>query len=309
MKRKKSRLNRPNSRNKKTFTDILVTVATVVHNDEDILIEFLQDLHKVLHTQTKYYESLVVDNGSTNTFREELSRLQKRLPNIRVLILSRKYDHEVALRAALENSIGDYVVLLDVASDPPALIPKLVKTAQRGFDVVVAKQRLKGNARFLPDTSYFRIINRQTVTAMTMSKDPYLKSSYGLVGFTRATIPYTPIFRRKSDRYSSLFRLVYTWIVQTFTIAPMLRLSTWLGVSAAFINIAVIIYMFHSKGQVETSIIIFNSFMFFSIFILLGVLTCAIERLLSNPGDEKNYHIAEELNSSIVAESNGVNVV
>lgn len=338
MKRKKRLLCTPKTRKKKYFSDILVTVAVVIHNDQDILAPFLQEAHCILQSQCKYYEILVIDNGSTDRSRVTLLHLQKRFPNIRVLVLSRAYDQEIGYGAALENSIGDYVVLLDIACDPPVLIPKLVKTAQRGNDIVIAEQRDRMKKTLLErgiirmfswaltrllrfpfqfNASYYRVFSRSAVTAMikVRSKNKYVHYYNELSGFSQLNIPYSPISRRKQHRYENLFSLLNTGlnIIILNSMMPLL-LARYLGIFAGVFNIFLVMHMFiliflygdSGQGWINASLV--NTSMFFLIFVMLTIMIEYIGRVLNEPKEQPLYFVAEELNSLVVAETNQLNV-
>src|SRR5207302_174548 len=98
--------------------DYLVSVCTIVQNDRAIVAEALREVIEILGGLYHYYEVVVVDNHSTDGSGERISTLLKELPNIRVVRLSRTCSREIALSAALDHCIGDYIVTLDCRSDP-----------------------------------------------------------------------------------------------------------------------------------------------------------------------------------------------
>src|SRR5947208_539964 len=119
--------------------DILVTVCAVVNGGGTDLAAFAERMTLALSEAYRYYELLLIDNGSPPEIGLQVQAIQRCTPNVRLIRLSRAYGAEVALAAALDNSIGDYVVVMSMETDPPALVPELVARAVAGFDVVIAE--------------------------------------------------------------------------------------------------------------------------------------------------------------------------
>lgn len=333
-------MKRASKRPKIKASETVITVATVLTNDAPILKAFLREVSQVLNKNFKYYEILLVDNGSTDETAAVLTDIQLDLPNIRVLVMSRAYDQEIGFAAALENSIGDYVVLLDAAYDPPKLIPQLVKTAKSGYDIVIAERKDRSDNTpferfaaqsfywlsskllgysFSPNASYYRVFSRRVVNAMTKirSKNRYLRYYNALIGFSQTSIRYERIHRKESARTRSLFRSINfaVSVLISNSLIP-LRLATLIGVIASFINLLFLIYIFFSavvhtktpQGWMTTSVI--NSTMFFLLFVILTILAEYIGRILNEARDQPLYFITEERNSrTIVTEPNRINVV
>lgn len=311
--------------------DLLVSVAMIAENDADIISGVVHGIVGTIASSEAYYEILIIDNGSTDGSTAIVERLQKEIPNIRLLILSRKYDTEVAYAAALDNCIGDYVVLLEMAHDPPAMIPTLLQKALEGFDVVIAERRDRsddtlvqrafaqlfyrvcGNVsgfHFSPNASYFRVLSRRAVNAITKIKHKkrYLKYLSALIGFTSTHLPYerVPLRVGKKNREGTwaLIRRAIDVLISNSTL--LLRIVSLLGVIASLLNLLFIVYVFAvsmiktrtAEGWVSTSLV--NSTMFFLLFVILTIMSEYIVRVLTESKDQPLYFIAEERNSTLL---------
>ena len=84
------------------------------------------------------------------------------LPNVRLVRLSRHYGLEVALAAALDHCIGDYVVVMDPTTDPPELVPSLVARAIAGCDDAVGDELASKDANARRTTSAFQKFEKTT---------------------------------------------------------------------------------------------------------------------------------------------------
>jgi glycosyltransferase involved in cell wall biosynthesis len=120
-------------------TELLISVSMVLPSRPEHVEARVERALGVLSKAYGFYELLLVDNGSPAEMHARILELQQRLPNVRLLRLSRCYSREVAIAAALDHCIGDYVVVMDLLTDPPELIPVLVARATAGFDAVVAE--------------------------------------------------------------------------------------------------------------------------------------------------------------------------
>jgi len=87
------------------------------------------------------FEIDCINDGSKDSTLAKLLIWQKKLPQIRVINLSRNFGKEAALSAGLFNARGDAVIPLDAdLQDPPELISQMIAKWQKGARVVLAKR-------------------------------------------------------------------------------------------------------------------------------------------------------------------------
>ena len=312
--------------------DQLVSVALVMHNDATIIQEVIAEVQIELAKQSDYYEILIVDNGSTDNSVTLAKTAQATISNIRLVVLSRQYSTDIAYSAALDNSIGDYVIMMDLRCDPPVLISALMAEALRGTDVVIAERKDRADNTFwqkifaklfysivgkltgiylAPNAADFRVLSRRAVNSITQikSKSRYIKYINAHVGFTQTYIPYDRHYRagytsRRDSFWQSLSRAIE--VIISNSIIP-LRLATSLGLIASFLNLLFIIYVLIvslvkqqiAEGWISTSVV--NSTMFFLLFLILTVVSEYVARILVESKDQPLYFIAEESTSKFLA--------
>lgn len=321
--------------------ETMISVTLVMQNDQSEIAAVLNEVSSVIALQATYYEILIVDNRSTDQSVATVRALQQQIPNIRLIVLSRRHDKEVAFAAALDHSVGDYVVLMDVATDPPSAIPRLLAEAAKGADVVIAQRsdrkenswlekrlahvfyKLYANISgfyFAPNASYFRVLSRRAVNSMTQirSKSRYLKYFNAMVGYTQVHVTYDQVERATSHhRKEGFFRLFFKGLdlLISNSIVP-LRFATLLGLLASFLNLLYIGYIFIvtlvkqqiAEGWISTSVM--NATMFFILFSILTIMSEYIVRILIESKDQPLYFIADEYNSNMIQQvKDRINVV
>ena len=144
------------------------------HNEEEALPLFLSELSAVLlplkqSTEGLSCELLLVDDGSSDNTLAIMKRLDESdFPgDIRWISLSRNFGKEAAIYAGLENSKGDYVVVMDAdMQDPPSLIPDMLdKLMHDGFDCVATRRSTRKGEPLIRSffaKLFYKMINRMS---------------------------------------------------------------------------------------------------------------------------------------------------
>ena len=325
------RMREPNGAAAATPTpaDVLVSVCAVLSGDLAEIEQFLAQTSRVLSASFRYYEVLLIDNASDEGVAASAQEWLRQFPNVRLLRLSRRYSHEIALAAALDNGIGDYVVVMDIATDPPCMIPDLVAIAIAGHDVVIGERDISQEPlitqwssrafcrvasallgyQLRPNATYFRAFSRRAVNSLIRirSKNRYLRCLNGMVGFSQASIPHVanvPTVRRNGFlRFWSSARSGMDIIISN-SAAP-LRLGSLLGLIASFVNVLYFGYILVvslvkrklAEGWLTMSVT--STTMFFLMFIILSILSEYVARILDESKDQPLYFVESELNSDV----------
>jgi glycosyltransferase involved in cell wall biosynthesis len=133
-----------------------VSVAIALFNEEAVLPELLRRLAAVFdELPGGPHELVLVDDGSSDSTFDGITKAATRDPRIVGLSLSRNFGHQAALSAGLDRVSGDVVLLMDGdLQDPPEEIPRFLHKYEEGFDVVYAK-RVKRKEGWALRFSYF----------------------------------------------------------------------------------------------------------------------------------------------------------
>lgn len=212
-----------------------LSVICPVYNEADVIEEFYTTLGGVLDSLADRYRAdmlFVVDRGTDDTL-PILKRIAQRDPRVRVLALSARFGHQMALVAGMDHCDADAVVMLDSdLQHPPELIPKLLEEFEKGTDIVFTiredspdigffKQatsrlfyrlvNLISNVPIQESAADYRLISRKVAKVFQTGlreRNQFLRGLFSWVGFSRVGVPFT-VQRRAGGRSKySLRRLV-----------------------------------------------------------------------------------------------------
>jgi glycosyltransferase involved in cell wall biosynthesis len=189
-----------------------LSVVIPAHNESAGLEVLFATLLPVLAAASPAFEIVVVNDGSADDTLPRLLRLQDRIPQLRVIDLSRNFGKEAALTAGLWHCRGACAITIDAdLQDPPELIPKMLEKWREGYETVVAvhaerntdtaSRRLLSRAfyfllnavsemRFVPHAGDFRLLDRAVIEAFLAlpERTRYNKGLFAWVGFRQYLI-------------------------------------------------------------------------------------------------------------------------
>jgi dolichol-phosphate mannosyltransferase len=310
--------------------DLIVSVGTIIQNDTEVLENFIDETSTILANSNYNYEIVLVDNCSTDDSQAEIKKLQRKFKNIRLIVLSKQYDEEQAKTAILDNCIGDFVVLMDINSDPPKLILNLVEKALNGYDLVIGERNNRKDDSFLqrnwagvfykisekltgycinPNYSDYICMSRKMVNSLVQIRDRsrYLKYLMLEVGYKHTTVKFDKIQRtnnRKKRSFLDTFGFAFEILITNSD--KLLRWSSLVGFSISLLNLFYMFYIFFialfkedvAAGWVSSSLV--NSTMFFFLFLLLSIVSVYISSVLKETKKGSLYYISEETTSSVI---------
>lgn len=138
------------------------------YNEEPTVKKFYKVTESIFRNMEKQgynykHTYLFVNDGSTDKTLPILQSLQKKDPkHVHYISFSRNFGKESAMAAGFNNISGDYIAEMDAdLQDPPALLPKMLKYINKGYDCVgcVQEDRKQGFIRASLSKGFYKFIN------------------------------------------------------------------------------------------------------------------------------------------------------
>ena len=253
----------------------LLTVIVPCYNEEENVPLFYEELMKnepFLAEKGMELELLYVDDGSTDKTVPEIKKLRERDPRVHLVSFSRNFGKEAAIYAGLENSRGDYVVMMDVdLQDPPSLLPEMFSYIQEGYDSVATRRvSRKGEppirsffarmfyrlmkkiskTEIMDGARDYRLMTRQMTDAILSMQEynRFTKGIFGWVGFKTKWIEYENVERARGETKWSFWKLFLYSLdgICAFSTAPLM-LASVVGVFFCVVAFLMIVFIIVRK--------------------------------------------------------------
>lgn len=279
------------------------------------------------------YEIVVVGMGPASASFAEDDQILNLVPCVRFIQLTSAVHEDVAWGAGLETAIGDFVVLLNPATDPISVIPALVDSCRAGYDVVIgtaepgdslgyvlfrafADRVLRAIEYDLPrNATGLRCLSRRAVNSVTrvgrFHHQFYLRIQK--TGYPSLAFPYALLSRRSRRDLAGGCRNLIRLMV--FNSSRPLRWMSLLGFSGSvaaclFATYSVLLHLVTGNVvQGWTTTVLFMSFLFMLQFIMMAFFGEYLGRLLDDRSEQADYAVIYEKNSSIMVNADRVNVM
>ncbi len=310
-----------------------VSVVTVIDIENIDCVNRLASVQNYLNQQYSDYEILLMVKKEVQAaIHLYINNTLKTIPAIRYLQLTSNPSDEIALAAGLENAIGDFILLINLASDPIDNIGKAIEMCKAGHDVVIgtaqnpcsvtysiARPLVTGLLRYIDyrlprNATNFRCLSRRVANAI-MAAGHFHRQLFMKIqksGFEAAELNYIAE-SKKVKTFTKGFREVMSLMV--FNSSAPLRLMSGLGLSASAFACLVSLYAvtirFLQDDVVSgwaSTILLISVFAFIQ-FIILSFISEYLARLLTEQKHSQDYSIVFEKNSLVMVNQDRINVL
>lgn len=320
------------------FFPVFLSVVLVVRNQSDQLKGMIEDTASSLSSLVHDYEIIVVDNASSDSSVAILKGLtgEGGLPNLQVYALTKEVDDDTASWVGLESALGDFVAVIDPATEDASFLPQMLEAAVKGADVVFARNQHKPQRTMVyraassgfhylyealiginleRDAPHYRLLSKNVINFILRHSQPTMTYRHlpATGGFSRINLSYSyPPKMTKPKRLGESIDRGMRLLVST-TRAPM-RIVTTLSLFGAVANLLYSMYVVAIgifKADVEPgwiSMSLQQSGMFFLISLVLLVLGEYIVQMASSSNDAPLYHVGQEFTSSRVTRREKLNI-
>ena len=305
----------------------------VTANNAELILLKLHELHACLKESFVDFEIVIVDQRSSDGTSKLIEGELEHCTSVRLIQLAFPVAFDVAMAAALENSIGDFVVVFSPCQDPVSCISALVQQCKSGSDIVIgitSQQDSLTYRMFRPFVSHLltsigydlprnatnlRCLSRRAVNAVTQAGRFHhqLFVRMAKTGYPSSAFSYEQLALCDRRFLASGLQDVLRLLV--FNSTKPLRWMSGLGIVMGFVVLLLAFYNLFSRplkiGYFDSSgvILLFFSLMFMILFIMLAFFGEYLGRLLDERGEQFSYSVVHEKNSSVMLDENRVNVL
>ena len=295
-------------------------------NEEGNVIQLYKEICEVITSLKKYkFEFIFIENGSTDNTFNNLLKLKKDDPSVKILKLSRNFNMDGGIAAGLDYTDGDAAIIMTAdLQDDPLVISKFITKWEEGYNQVygIVKTRpgsgmiRKFNSKLfyfiinkfsnglVPiGVSDYRLVDRKVIDSVKSMKEynRFYRGFFSWVGFNSTGIEFS-----RRERYSGVSKAT-TFSVLSFALKGIfsfsnkpLRLSIFLSVITSLISITVLLFQtfnwitkgvpFDGFGTLVGILLLLISLLFGALAILSEYLGLIIDEVKNRP----HYIIDEE---------------
>lgn len=253
----------------------LLSVIVPCYNEEDNIAFFYKELlkiHPFFSENNIELELIYIDDGSKDKTASEVKKLREEDERVHLISFSRNFGKEAAMFAGLENSNGDYVVMMDAdLQDPPSLLPEMFSYMEQGYDSVATRRvSRKGEppvrsffarmfyrlmkkisrTEIMDGARDYRLMTRQMVDAILSMQEynRFTKGIFGWVGFQTKWLEYENVERLKGETKWNFWKLFLYSLdgITAFSTVPLM-LASVMGVFFCVVAFLMILFIIVRK--------------------------------------------------------------
>lgn len=319
--------------------DSIISVILITKNDQPSISSVIKSLQQELKIYNSLHEILVVDNDSTDNTVEEVSKLQRRIPGVRIIVLSREYHRDIALTAGLDSCIGDQIILFDKKYDSYQMLHQTLDKLYSGYDMVIGNIKKNHSVSFITRIFLWVVeklssqnfqyrfnfsmgLSRKAVNSITRVRRKSRNFSYinFLIGLKKTAVEYPPgnnLTKYPSSSFIKIFLDVVDIMISNsfkpirfITVIGMVLSSLFLIYIFVIVVLVVVFKMSWIAPQGWISLATVLGALFFLLFSVLTIISEYIIRLMNETKEEPLYFISEELDHTrIVSKGKQLNIV
>lgn len=232
-----------------------------VYNEAEVVDDFYKEFARVLDTLKESLEVLFVTGGNTDSTLDILKQIARNDKRVKIINLSHRFDYQAALTAGFDYSTGDAVISLDGdLQHPPEVIPVLIDTWKKGFDIVYTIRKEASGENFFKNAGSkffylllklmtridfekncadFRLMSRKAVDAFKKFPETqrYIPGIVSILGFKKTGVAYTSSLRPKGKTKFTFSRMASLAVngILSFSITPI-RVIIIVGLVMTFLS-------------------------------------------------------------------------
>ena len=300
-----------------------LNIILPAHNEHQNIIPIYKEIVLALSNCKYAYEILFVDDGSTDDTLTQIKNLANTDNKVKFIELSRNFGHQNALKAGLDATNADIIIMMDCdLQHPPHLINELLRNYELGYDIVrthrvdhVSTTYLKAKTsnifysilnklsdiKLEQGSADFRLISGSAIKHLKSFNefDLFYRGLIKWMGYNQISIEY-----KAEQRYSGETKYTYNKMISfgikgftSFSTKP-LYFAAYLGfifASMSLLYIPYIIYTFYMGTEVHGWASVIATVAFFGgiNLMILGIIGVYLSKLFSQSKNRPHYIIKE----------------
>lgn len=300
-----------------------LNIILPAHNEHHNINPIYKEIVLALSSCKYLYEILFVDDGSTDDTLSQIKNLANTDSKVKFIELSRNFGHQNALKAGLDATNADIIIMMDCdLQHPPHLINELLRNYELGYDIVrTHRVDHDSTTYFKSKTSniFYNILNKLSDIKLEQgsadfrlisgSAIKHLKSFNEFDLFYRGLIKWMgykqiSIEYKAEQRYSGETKYTYNKMISfgikgftSFSTKP-LYFAAYLGLffsCMSLLYIPYIIYTFYMGTEVHGWASVIATVAFFGgvNLMILGIIGVYLSKLFSQSKNRPHYIIKE----------------
>ena len=301
---------------------IKYSIVVPCYNEEEVIEYTYKRLKEVMENIKDNYEIIFINDGSSDSTEQLISKICKKDKIIKLINFSRNFGHQTAISAGLRNASGEAIIITDAdLQDPPELIYEMIEKWKEGYDVVYGKRKnRKGETRFkkitanvfykflnyltnnrIPeDVGEFRLIDKKVCKAFNelSERRRFIRGLISWVGFKQIEVLYDRDERTAGETKYNLKRMITLAEdgIFSFSYKP-LKLSIITGIILFVLSFLYLVFLLFNKGKDNSNkIICIICFVSGLNFIYNGITNEYIERIHETVQNRPLYIIKNKIN-------------
>jgi len=293
------------------------------HNEEANIRLVYDEIVNALASTNYLYTILFVDDGSTDKTLDQIKELTKLDKKVKYIQFSRNFGHQNAIKAGLDATLADVIVMMDCdLQHPPNLIKELLSHYEQGYDIVRTHRMENESAGFVKrktsnlfykflnqlsditleqGSADFRLISGKAIEQLKSFNefDLFYRGLIKWMGFKQISLEYKPEQRINGQTKYTLKKMVSFGLkgLTSFSTKP-LYFAAYLGFifsSLSTLSIPYIIHAFYTGTQVPgwASVIAAVVFLGGLNLMILGIIGIYLSKLFNQSKNRPHYMIKE----------------
>ncbi|NQU88337.1 MAG: glycosyltransferase family 2 protein [Mariniphaga sp.] len=250
----------------------MISVVTPLFNEELLVEELVQRISESLIKTGEPYEIICVDDGSTDNTLPLLLKRKEKIPQIKIISLSRNFGHQAAYTAGMVFAKGSYIALLDGdLQDPPELLSEFYNILKKEpIDLVTGRREKReepirkrlmirvfhsiykktSGFQHVENEGNFCMMKKEVAQAVNSMKEKnrYIPGLRAFAGFKNFYFDYNRKERPKGENKMKFSQLVVLALDAIFSFSKWpIKLCLYLGLTGLVVVFIAFIYTLASK--------------------------------------------------------------